>query len=605
MGREFLSMKKVLFYVEPHPIRNYFSEFMDPGYFFYEIASHKNFSGIDWKIFSNSFVLNEISERAIKLEEERAVSTQDTSSDKDKNLSDKINDKLIYPEQEDEYKIRSFLREWGEEEILARNELVLGNGTLCDYYQSLLAKLFITYNFTHVVLWSENGAVKNFCEKAGISVIHMELGPTRLPFQETILIDPSGTNANSSLCQCDRPYFTESVDSALWTTDFSKNNNVTTKEFYLTPGGVIAAENRQGEQFLIAEDSTLQSIDEMHNITYIKNYVIVSLQLADDLNTLNHSKFSNPKNFLEFIVPKLLAMGYNVLIKRHPGSKVRIFNLTRELEAIDYAKNLADNVYILPGEMKQKEFVLLSKNAQAILSINSSVSFESWLMGTPGLVFGNAVFDTHEKLLTFSHDFISGGNLLKDERQIDSIKNDISYSLNNFFLPKNIFVLADALAKIVSFYDKNRHPNFVKWLYNHVDIFSLLLQEKLSDIDEKIGVKPGIDFYKEMENALPNEGKYQYRVDEFYVKNTELLLRGWLTSESARAEMIFIEYAGYIYCADKTARPDVKKHFPFAEVNSGFTIRNKVNELNDNIKEGRLYIYGSDKQCRFVEISLK
>lgn len=595
-------MKKVLFYVEPHPIRDYFSEFMDPGLFFYEIASHKNFSNIDWKLFSNSFVLNEIFENVLKKQEEK-VSLLETTQDED--LSEKIKERLIYPEEHDENKIRSFLREWNEKEIHARNDLVMGHGPLCDYYQSLLAKIFIAYNFTHIVIWSENGAVKNFCEKAGITVIHMELGPTRLPFQETILIDPAGTNANASLCQCERPYFTETVDNALWMTDFSKNNNITTKEFYLNPQAVTIAETQQGELPLVTDSSLAckNKSDYQQDITLVDNYVIVSLQLADDLNTINHSKFKNPKEFLEFILPKLLNQGYNILIKRHPGSKVRVFNLIKELEAIEYAKNLASNVYVLPSDTKQKEFILLSKKAQAIISINSSVSFESWLMGIPGLIFGNAVFDAHEKLLTLSHDFLLGGSLLKDERHVGSIKDDINYALNNYFLPKNNFVLSDTLAKIVTSYDQNRHPNFVKWLYNHIDIFGLLLQEKLTDIDEKIGTKSGIDFFSEIEKAVPNDGKFLYRVDEFYIKNSELLLRGWLTSETVKAEIIFTEYAGLIYCADKNARPDVKKHFPFAENNSGYTIRNNVNTPDNKMKTGRLYIYGSDKKCRYIEIS--
>lgn len=594
-------MKRILFYVEPHPIRNYFSDFIDPAILFFEIASHKNFTGIDWKIFSNSFILDDMSQRLIDNRDNiESLSSKEYLSLSNSDILDVIKNKIIYPEVDDDIKIRSLLKMWDENEIQTRNDLVLGIGDITIFYESVLKRIKNKFDFTHIVLWSENGAVRNFCDKAGIEVIHMELGPTRLPFQETIVIDPLGTNANSSLCRNRRPQIKESIDSALWTTDFSKKNNLSVKELYLSPGNIIEAEHISGDVFLTT-DGDFSGAEET---VFIDNFVVVTLQLTDDLNTINHSKYKTPKEYLQEILPKLLAMGYKVLIKRHPGAIHRIFNLIKELEALEYAKKLSGKVYILPATMVQKEFIILSKNARAILSINSSVSFEAWIIGVPGLIFGNAVFDIDNKLTKLSEDFINGGDLLYNLDYINCIKEDVAYSLNHYLLPKNIFVLSTVLMRVVNSYNKKYEPNFIKWLFHEIDVFEILLNEKILDIESNLSSKSYLDFNKEIANAIPNDGFYQYSIDECYHDNKKLLLRGWAISTKVSVHMIFLEFAGGIHISQMVERPDVKQHFPYAANNSGFEMREEMNRKAMNVKNNKLYIYGSDGICRYIEITL-
>jgi len=599
-------MKKVLFYVEPHPIRNYFNEFTTPATIFYDIACHPKFKGIDWRIFSNSFVLKEMVDTIINNVEQNNASYYDLTEGIDKNdFLEKIRLRQIFPDSNDENIIRSFLHEWNEDEILLRNELVLGQGDLSFYYEKLLTEIYKDYNFTEIVLWSENGAVRNFASKMGINVIHMELGPTRLPFQETMLIDPLGTNANASICRSLRPKFCDLVHSALWMSDFSTRNNISVQEMILNPGIIIEAENRHGVLSITTDYISPLSFESQPNkagVTFIEKYVIISLQLTDDLNTINHSEFVSPKDFLKKLVPNLLLLGFNVLIKRHPGSVLRIYNFIKEIEAIEYAKSISDKVFILPFEMTQKEFILTSKNATAVLSINSSVSFESWIIGVPGLIYGNAVFDIDAKLLKLSKDFLNGGDLINDTALKNSIKENVEFSLNHYFIPRNRHVMSACLAEIINNFDFKGQSNFPEWIAQRINFFSLLLEDKLSVITNKISKTTNIDLHYAMLIARANKNFYKINIDEFCINNGELILRGWAISEITEATIVFVEYKGNVFISNMTERPDVKQHYPYASEKSGFNLR-EVLEVNDKGPDKiKLYVYGKDFKCRYMEV---
>lgn len=597
-------MKKVLFYADPHPVRNYFSEFYGPAMKFFEIGSNINFSDFEWKLFSNSFVLDEIAQYFSKSENHKNLSL--FKSITQENTDEAISDKLIYPDDIDDIKIRNMLNEWNESEISLRNGLVLGNNALTLFYQSMLRKVYKKFQFTHVVLWSENGAVRSFCQKNNIQVLHMELGPTRSPYQETLMIDPFGTNANASLIDL-KTIETQGIDSYLWASDFSKINTISTKEIYPCRGPVIKVENCSGEIYCSPDDTSyVQKLSDdqfTDNIFLIENYVIVSLQLADDLNTINHSNFNNPKDFIEEIVPSLIALGFNVCIKRHPGANQRVFNLIKEIEAIESAIKISEKIIILPASMSQKDFILFSKKAKAIISINSSVCFESWIMNIPGLIFGDSIFNFNNDLKKLSADFIQGGSLINDKAFIDSIKSRVNYSLNNYLIPNNNFVLSKSLAKIITGCSAANRQDYLIWARNNLDIIEMIMDEKIVEVSDKIGDKPGIDYYAEMAAATPNDGIYEYSIDENQIGSREFFLRGWLVSKKTQPLSVFIEYYGELFIGDMVCRDDVRKHFPYAGYNPGFEFREKISSLKNNSKSINLYIFGADKKCRYITIS--
>lgn len=597
-------MKKILFFAEPHPLRNTFSEFLPPAFKFFEMASHVNFLDIEWRIFSNSYVLNELAEHFSQIENNLNIGSFKGLSQIE--IERKIIESLVYPDYEDDKKIKKLLNKWDEDEIDVRNGIVLGNTVLSIFYESLLRKVFSEFQFTHLVLWSENGAARNFCKKNGISILHMELGPTRAPYQETLMIDPFGTNANASLTDLDI-YSRQGVNSYLWASDFSSSNTLSTKEIYPTLGTYTSMETSEGVYLCSPKDVTcirpfnLEKNED--NITYLDNYVIVSLQLTDDLNTINHSHFKNPSHFIKEIVPRLLALGFKVCIKRHPGAVHRIFNLVKELEAINYAKSLSPEIFILPSEMQQKDYILFSKGAKAVISINSSVCFESWIIGVPGLIFGDAIFNFNQEISQLSNDFLNGGSLIDNVELINNIKLKIAHSLNNYFIPNNIFVLSKTMAKIVADCSVKSKQEYLEWLRENIDIFEMLFEEKVFEVSNSIGEKPDIDYYAEMATALPNDNFYQYSIDDLKIINREIHLRGWVISQGTKPLSVFIEYAGNLLISSMTCRDDVKSHFPYVDYNPGFEIRENVNSKDLKGNSLNIYIYGSDNKCRCITVN--
>lgn len=165
---------RVLFYADPHPIRNGFFEFNEAAHRMHAMASEAAFAEIDWRLFSNQYILGD-------------VATKGDAA------------RLIWPTTEESECISSFLQEWNQEAIAARTDLVRGEGPAADFYRAVLGRIKDEFDFTHVVLWSENGAVRRFAAGAGVGVIHAELGPIRSPFKKTIYFDPFGTNANACL----------------------------------------------------------------------------------------------------------------------------------------------------------------------------------------------------------------------------------------------------------------------------------------------------------------------------------------------------------------------------------------------------------------------
>src|SRR5690606_2619621 len=80
-----------------------------------------------------------------------------------------------------------------------------------------------------------------------------------------------------------------------------------------------------------------------------------------------------------------------------------------ETKALKFAEKFQDHVTILERNMPHSEFIPILQNAKVVLSINSSVSFEAWLLGVPGLVLGKASFDPNGSLLKSSRDFFQTG----------------------------------------------------------------------------------------------------------------------------------------------------------------------------------------------------
>lgn len=402
-GRLILSennKKRLLVFVEPHPLRNSMTEFADAGKLLVSIASAMDEDITDWRVFSNAFVLEELTKLSVH------------------------ESRLIQPTPAESAFIKAALVEWTPEEIEKRTQFIRGEGEVSAFYEDVLARVRQEYAFDVMLVWSENGAVRQFAKKVGIPVFHMELGPTRAPFEETVYIDPCGTNGSAGFLDLNLSEYPDSdvLPAVTWV-------------------GLSAGTEENKPSIM-----ELQAITPTLPFDFMTPYVVVALQLADDLNTIFHSPFRTPKEFLEFLLPKLIGLGYKIVVKGHPGSPARPVNLVAEIEALQYAEEFGNDVVVLDRYLQAKDFIPILSNASAVCSINSSVSFEALLLGVPGLVFGAAVYDLRAMLKKAADDFLADGKWPLTVFEIDRL---VTVLCRHIFHPKNPQVMGNVLQKLI------------------------------------------------------------------------------------------------------------------------------------------------------------
>ena len=254
-----------------------------------------------------------------------------------------------------------------------------GGGDVTEVYVNIIERLHREQPIDVILIWSENGAVREFSRRHKIPVLFGELGPTRAPFPQTMYFDPQGTNGNAFFRESARKYIEQSK-----TVDF-------------LPAGTWLVPN---ERQVVKPEETGSLIDSC--VTYSQNhwdmlperpYVYIAMQLADDLNTLLHSKYHDPREFLKEAVEMSIKNGYAVVVKGHPAASYRPYNLRKQVEALVWLETEHPDATILPATCSQELSVFTVANAAYTISINSSVGFESMILGVPTLVLGEAAFD--------------------------------------------------------------------------------------------------------------------------------------------------------------------------------------------------------------------
>jgi capsular polysaccharide export protein len=222
-------------------------------------------------------------------------------------------------------------------------------------------------------------------ELLNLPVLYIELGPTRYPFHETLYFDPKGSGGSASIrdisidCLKKKNIYGSRVWSHFFRSQLIKNYDARTYKIE--------------EQHLSAS-----STQQMKN--YLKNgeYVFIPLQLADDLSLLVHSNYESPKSFLEDIVPTILANGFKIILKGHPAASRSEFTQQAEISALKLATKLSPDVHILSQATNPIEMAQFVKNAFRVITVNSSVGFESLMFGSRVKLMGNAVYDLHQIL---------------------------------------------------------------------------------------------------------------------------------------------------------------------------------------------------------------
>lgn len=517
---------KVLIYVEPHPLRNTFMEFCSAGIFMANVFGHERLAGAEHRVFGNRYVLAEIGKH-VRIE------------------------KFIYPSDAESRTIDSYLEEWNEESINDRTELVNGVGPLSEFYYDILLRIKEGYDFSHVFLWSENGAVRRFCKDHDVSVFHMELGPTRPPFYPTVYIDPLGTNGNTSVSQASLSMLGEVDTSPIET-------------WLALDGGDHGKDPGVKELLTTFSDSGFSELPE-------EEYVVVALQLADDLNTISHSRFASPREFLEFILPEMERLRLKVFIKGHPAVEYRPYNLVQEVDALTYAINNFTNVEIVDRETSADKFVPLCANAKAVLSINSSVSFESWLIGTPGLTYGKAAYDVNGIFEKKSIEFLRSGHV-----DFEGIEKVFSFLFDCYFIPYRSERVASFVAELLtrfSGFSVSGEP-FIEWLARRDSAEPAALDETRRLL-KRMTVLKGLAerTYKERLMVMGNIDLFnKEKVGGAFSVN----IRGWLADFGVARRKNKAEEIGLLYRDELVGispflpRTDVVEHFPGVNSSCGF-----------------------------------
>jgi capsular polysaccharide export protein len=564
------SKPSVLYFIEAHPIRNSFTEHFHIAKTLGPILGRFAFSQkIDLRIFANQYVAKNIRDNIPK-----------------------ISRYLVEPNEQESRAIESEFGWWNKERIDRWVDMINGIGEPAELYCSILERLHSDKPIDVVMLWSENGGVRRFSKKHGVPTLHGELGPTRPPFLETFYFDSAGTNGNAALRFQAEMEFTENYQDKKLR---SNQDGALTYHSWILPSERISTSN---DMSLSPIDLPLSFNPRLHNEQPKKPYVFVAMQLADDLNTLLHSPYHSLREFLDDAIKRVTDNGFHAIIKGHPAAAVRPFNLRSEVEAIRHIQDKYKNITILDRNASIYESLYTLANARYSISINSSMSFESLLLGVPTVILGDAVFDAGRKLQ--DHITMKPANVRVDfSSEIDSL---VSTYLSKFFVPKDCLLNTDYLLNLLAqTLHKNKPSSKLRmsdWYllggkaqesnndHQTHEVGSLCVGAFLFEGEIQIEVSNGGEelILSDCDTSLridaASSGKFIGYIDDVTVSDESLFVSGWcLETKTMKRPIAVIAICGNTVVQESKEaieRHDVRQAFPLAGEDAlfaGFSFR--------------------------------
>jgi hypothetical protein len=344
---------RVLIYVEPHPIRGSQTIFKDIARDFLPLLAGST-PDFDVRMYSTSTLVGALGTEALAGVEKR----------------------LIRATPAEEALFAGRLCDWETEGIPAWLSLMAG-GEVADDYVGVLRRVWSVFPYDIIVHWGENGAVTRFIEERPVTRIAMELGCTRAPFLRSVVMDPFGTNGSAIVPRL-------SVEDLR---GIVGDNPMTAAEaLYGYSANVEALPYEQQFLPLDGGDWSKRILGTSQKIAFLP------LQLHDDANLLRFSKYETVEDVVLDVVPKLAAAGYLTVIKTHPDAKSRpqshlAFSLARSA-----LRPWADNVVWLDASKTVYNNAQLVAMADLVVTVNSSVGFESLYFDKVVSVLGDAVY---------------------------------------------------------------------------------------------------------------------------------------------------------------------------------------------------------------------
>ena len=321
---------KILFYIEPHPIR----------------GNALEYEWISKKLLTNVRQLNALPNIQARLFSNANIKTSIQKSTKTVNrlhLTFKEPDRLAYNE------ICAILA-WGQEDISVWRDVYYGIGSFASFYKKTLEKIYIDFDFDVIITWGNSAICKEFCAQNNLFYIAMELGPIRLGLRDTIIADFEGVNGLSSTCN----------ETEASINDIRVNNSA--------QADIL----RWHEDLYFLAGKPLSTAP----------YVLVALQLEDDSNSLFHSKFKSTIELISYVKKSPALKTKNIIYKLHPKCRNNSYNNAATELIIDHIKAHYPSDKII-SENDKYSYIEHIKNAEWVIVNNSSMGFEAALLGRP------------------------------------------------------------------------------------------------------------------------------------------------------------------------------------------------------------------------------
>jgi hypothetical protein len=588
---------KILFVAEVFPMRNSFTEHsLVSREFLTNVSSllHNQNSDIsDARILCNNQTMDLLFQDYIRL-----VPSVIRLSDKTSKLSEET------------------LLDWNLGGLEAWKEYVLGNG---DFAKCLFAELLelhrTTFDFDMLVCWGENGVFDSICRELDIPCLHLELASTRKPFFEGRMVDCLGANGSASFKTID---FVE-LEASL------RPPNVDFWSAYYNIAGEGHTEN------VGFDDSSLTYWEEDNTLDIFKDSkqktALIGLQLFDDANTQRHSEFSSPLNFLESVIPKLTKKGWNIVVKTHPGAIHRPINYIEQNKALRYAKSYS-NCYVYEQANDERNYLSLLRNVDLVVVINSSMGFESSLLGKVVVILGDALykipcvyptlqeafskeFDKEEYLRKLSYVTYFFSKYVFIDRKM--LLKDKYYLAVNEYWTENKELLLDSKFSVESFikyFDEfsscfvNQRPvktddsleNYKYLLPNY-----LISSPKRDDVTQVIN--DHLTFKRSQTKVKLVEGKVNFCIDSFVVSQASFYLEGWAFDHKTKVPpvMLMILFQGVVLHVGRISakRKDVQE--VFALTHDSFGYKFNIN-FNGSVNTPKVLFVFSDGEAELIDV---
>lgn len=340
---------RILLYVEPQPIRDTTVHFANVARQFVPLLSCP--TEYDVRMFAN---------------QETFAKLNDELQPHGKKL-------ILTTKREEEYINDWAKRSWATDGLPGWLDLMAGKGEATERQLQMLRRIWNVFPFEIIVHWGENGAVNRFVDERPVTRVAMELGCTRPPFLNSLVMDPFGTNGSAILPRLS----IEDVRDIVENRPMSRHEALFGFSVDLTAPGYAM-------QFSDLEASMVARVAN-------KKTAFLPLQLFDDANLLRFSPYDTPADVVLDVVPRLSDAGYLTIIKPHPASKNRKGSVVENSVARRALLPWSDSILWCDENTQVTNARILSL-ADLVVTVNSSVGFEALFYDKPVVVLGDAVY---------------------------------------------------------------------------------------------------------------------------------------------------------------------------------------------------------------------